>query len=133
MKKILQNILLIDDDEINNFITIEFIRTMKENVNCHCANDGKEAFTYLKHCPETCFPDMIFVDLLMPCFDGFDFLGKYEKEFYEKYPHTLLFMLTSSLRERDSKRAESFSCLAGLMTKDALPKILTKTFEQHFL
>lgn len=131
MKRNIQNILLIDDDEINNFITLEFIRTIKKNVNCHCVNDGEEALTYLTHCPEANFPDMIFVDLLMPYFDGFDFLEEYEAKFYEQYPNTILFMLTSSLRERDSIRAERFACLTALMVKDDLHTLLQKVFPQY--
>ncbi len=133
MKRTLQNILLIDDDEINNFIIIEFVRTMKENIHFHCTNDGEDALAYLKNCSKASFPDMIFVDLLMPYFDGFTFLEEYEKEFYEKYPNTVLFMITSSLRERDSKNARNFSCLTALTTKDDVPALLKTAFEQSFL
>jgi hypothetical protein len=41
-------------------------------------------------------------------------------------------MLTSSLRESDSTRAERFACLTGLMAKDDLHTLLKKVFEQYF-
>lgn len=128
MIKNIQNILLIDDDEINNLITREFIRAMKKNVDCHCVENGKTALIYLEQCTKAQFPDMIFVDLLMPYFDGFDFLEVYEAEFYGQYPQTMLIMLTSSLRKSDSMRAGNYACLTELVAKDALHKFLKKVF-----
>ena len=132
MKKKIKNILLIDDDEINHFIIREFIKELNNRAKCHCVDDVEDALTYLRNCTVGCFPDMIFVDLLMPRLNGFDFLEVYEAEFNKKYPQTKLILLTSSLREMDSIRAESFTCLTDFITKDAIAKTLTIIFEKYY-
>lgn len=131
MKKNIKNILLIDDDQINNFIIKEFIKELDNRVRCHCINDVEEAITYLGNCTFAHFPDVILVDLLMPRYNGFDFLEVYEAEFYRKYPQTKLIMLTSSLRESDSSKAENFVCLTDFIAKDNVHKILTIIFKQY--
>lgn len=132
MKKKIKNILLVDDDEINHFLVRELIKELNNQANCHCVDNVEDALIYLRNCILDCFPDMIFVDLLMPRLNGFDFLEVYEAEFNKKYPQTKLIMLTSSLREMDGIRAESFVCLTDFITKDAIAKTLTILFEKYY-
>ncbi len=111
-------ILLIDDDEINNF-TVDAILKQVDFINKYVIKDnGWDALGYLQSVEATDdFPDLIFVDINMPEMDGFEFIERYEAVFWVNHQHTKIKMLSSSMSEKDRSKALNFSCVSDYVFK----------------
>jgi CheY-like chemotaxis protein len=92
----LRGILLVDDDEVTNFINSELIEELKVTEYLHICENGKEALQYLKkaHNGDAIVPDLIFLDLNMPEMNGTEFLEAYKNEFRDT--DTIIVMLSTS-------------------------------------
>lgn len=71
-RKVLDSILIIEDDEIHCLILYSLIHNM--NINCEiiCAQNGKDGLDIISQRGK--IPDLVLVDLLMPVMDGYEFL-----------------------------------------------------------
>lgn len=101
----IQEILLIDDNDIDNFInkkmvTIEHIAEMVT-----VKNSPIDALDYLKN-KENKFPELIFLDIKMPKMNGFGFLEEFSKFTDDKKEKCAIVMLTSSYNHADIEAAE---------------------------
>jgi len=70
-------ILLVDNDSINNYLSCLALRSKYGNVNIIIKRDGKDALNYLRICSAsdiTSMPDLIILDTMMPIMDGFELL-----------------------------------------------------------
>jgi CheY-like chemotaxis protein len=81
-------ILLVDDENISNFITEKVLKSYGEVRMVTAVTDGKQGVNYLKH---QCFgqdiyacPDLILLDLNMPYYDGMELLKNYSTIGMEK-------------------------------------------------
>ncbi|ASV32170.1 response regulator [Maribacter cobaltidurans] len=103
-------VLLIEDDETTNFI--HKIALRKEGLEeVHEVLNGLDAFHFLeKDCP-----DLIFLDINMPIMDGWEFLQ--EKESRSLCQGAKIAMLTSSNRNEDRERAESYPSVIAYLEK----------------
>src|SRR5882762_2086573 len=107
MKKKLDCILLIDDDEPTNYYNSLIIEETGYADHVHVVQSGKKALEYLansahlpKHGDSCPGPDLIFLDVNMPAMNGWEFLDKYRKlEKHEVRP--VVVMLTTSLFPED--------------------------------
>jgi CheY-like chemotaxis protein len=104
--QMVKNVLLIDDNEINNVMHAELIKSSGFASNVIVKQSGLEALKYLgEEVTEATIPDVIFLDIRMPLMDGFGFL-----EEFKNLPHSVsgkskIVILTSSLEETDHKKA----------------------------
>ncbi|MEM7653630.1 MAG: response regulator [Pseudomonadota bacterium] len=65
----------------------------------------------------TMFPDVIFLDIMMPIKNGFDFLAEATEEHGDAFTSRVVIMLTSSLNPADRARAEGFGAVKGFLSK----------------
>ena len=119
MKRI-DSILLVDDDEICNFISTTLLKHLHIAENIHSATNGKEALRLLKKNAVintlTIFPEVIFLDLNMPVMDGFDFLEQLNKTMPAYASVCKIFILTSSESPLDIDRCRRYE-IAGYISK----------------
>lgn len=108
MKK--KHILLIDDNETDNFISNYFVEKSKIAEKITVKGSALEAMEYLEKLKGNSeeFPDFIFLDLSMPKMDGFDFLDQ-----FMKFPEAInnkcsVAILTSSNDKEDIARASQY-------------------------
>lgn len=104
----LKCIMLVDDNDADNFIH----RMIIEASNCTElvveVFNGAQALAYLKEHQNTeKYPDLIFLDINMPLMDGWEFIDAYEAENLEDTAPAIIVMLTTSLNPDDAKRAKS--------------------------
>ncbi len=111
-------VLVIDDDEINNF-TVDAILSRTDFVNEYEIKDsGWNALAFLKEAETSqTYPDLIFVDINMPEMDGYEFLERYEYQFWQQHPASRVYMLSSSISEADKEKALSYRCIHEYITK----------------
>ncbi|WKN41978.1 response regulator [Tunicatimonas pelagia] len=119
-------VLLIDDDEINNF-TVEAVLGKVDFIKSYeIKESGWEALDYLRKCEEeNHFPDLIFVDINMPEMDGHEFIERYEEAFWNKHPTTKISMLSSSISESDRKKSMAYSSVSEYAFKPLTKEKLT--------
>lgn len=118
-----KSILIIDDDEINNFIIRKRINSLGSSFATKYLLSGESALSYLQDCvtSQRNLPNVVLVDIQMPGMDGFEFLEEFEKRFKEQLNETSLYVLSASANPNDKERAATYKCVKGYFTKPALP------------
>jgi len=113
------HILLIDDNDIDNFITHHIIAKAEIAEKITIKNSAIEALEYLRTIKDDYdqFPDLIFLDVAMPLMDGFGFLNEVIK--FPKIIENQCFvaMLTSSNNQSDIDRAMQYPVVKKYFNK----------------
>ena len=103
-----KNVLLIDDNEIDNFINERIIATSFFAQNIIVKKSAQDALVYLKEIDEVGqLPDIIFLDLNMPVMDGFGFLEEFARLDEKIKKHCKVVVLSSSISPEDIDRASA--------------------------
>ncbi len=123
-------LLLIDDDEIASFLVGKLAKKNPLIDGFVVQENGLDAINYLHSLQKIEFPSVILVDLDMPVMNGYEFLQFYQNTFWEKYPHTKVIMVTSSLRRLDWEKALEYKCLEDCIYKPIDQDFLTEIFEK---
>ena len=103
-----KKILLVDDDEIFNFISTKTLQKLGLAQDIHCALNGQDALTlindYFAH--SRSMPDIILLDLNMPVLDGFGFIEAIKKMNLAGLDKVKIIVITSSQSPRDIERVK---------------------------
>ncbi len=88
--------MVVDDDEITNFIIKKLTRLSDFFYEPIIRQNGRLALDYLleAHSRQN-FPEIIILDLRMPVLDGFGFLKEYQDIWAKIYSHTKIFIFSS--------------------------------------
>lgn len=136
----LKNILLVDDDEITNYINSDLIKSLEIAENITIANNGREALDYLiqahkNPAPEGfSVPGLIFLDINMPVMNGFQFLEDYYYLLGDKKLSTIVTMLTTSLiKEEVSRALDMVHVVKGYIEKPLTKEIVMEIYSNHLL
>ncbi|MEY3343235.1 MAG: hypothetical protein RL090_919 [Bacteroidota bacterium] len=116
----MRTILLIDDDQIFNFISSEMILETDPDTRIITYLSSPEALQYLKDLldQEQPLPDILFLDIRMPEMTGFELLDKLLQAYpIEAIKKMRIFMLTSSLDENDNQKAADNPLIEGYLGK----------------
>jgi CheY-like chemotaxis protein len=95
----MNKILLIDDDEDDQFMFKEVIESINPTLQCETATNGKIALDKLK--VSASLPDIIFLDLNMPVMNGLEFLIQIKKENVLSKIPVCIFTTSSILRDKE--------------------------------
>lgn len=119
MRKKLNRVLLVDDDDDANHIQERLIKKHGFAENIDKVWNGIEALEYLNKCIEgqQPLPEIIFLDLNMPKMDGWAFLDKYNLLSNEVKRKIELIILTSSINPDDAERARRTPEVKGYKNK----------------
>jgi CheY-like chemotaxis protein len=139
MKKKLECILLIDDDEPTNYYNSLIIEEIGCADQVRIAQSGKKALEYLANSAratkqgESCpAPDLIFLDINMPAMNGWEFLERYRKlKNHETRP--VMVMLTTSLFPEDVLKAKEAPEISCFESKPLTPETLYKIVDRYFV
>ncbi len=114
-------IVLIDDDPISTFVTEKLI---SKNVNQPCqfykylsAKTALDEIYDLK-------PNYLFLDLNMPEMNGWDFLDNFDT----KKNKAEVYILSSSVDERDIRKASTYQIVKDYLSKPLIKKSIKSIF-----
>ncbi|MEZ4825502.1 MAG: response regulator [Bacteroidia bacterium] len=134
MKQKLNCILLIDDDEDDNFIHQMVIRKADVAHKIVIRENGLDALEYLQTLENGKYPqpDLIFLDINMPRMNGWEFLAEYQKLESVQQGKVMVVMLTTSLNPNDENRAKSNPYINKFLTKPLTRDRLLEIIDQRF-
>ena len=127
-------VMLVDDNETDNFISKRIIEITKFSNNVIVKNSGKSALDYLvenKESPDA-IPDIIFLDINMPIVDGFVFLYEYEKFSNSVKDKCRVIILSSSDNKRDIDKIVNNDFVIKFVTKPLTEKTLEEIKELEY-
>jgi CheY-like chemotaxis protein len=132
--KLLQKVLLIDDDEVTNFLNEDIIREMDFAEEVIVARNGKEALSHIEQAwnPATevkTADRLILLDINMPVMDGFEFLHRFSA--MPARQGCKIVILTTSDNYRDMQKAEKYSIEGYInkpLSKEKIDTILSELF-----
>lgn len=116
-----QRIVFIDDNVSNNRYSDIVIKLDELPFEPAFFTRPEEAMLYLQQCHNgkngTPFPDIIMIDLNMPKMHGFEFVDAYMSDFAAQHPGTRLYILSTTRRSEDEKKALLYEAVGGFYEK----------------
>lgn len=115
----MKHFLLVDDDEISNFIHKRVILSADPDAMVTEIQSSVQAIAFLNERVRTgeTLPDFLFIDINMPELNGFDILQEIQNTMNAHLSGMKVYMVSSSLYDRDKERAHQFSFVNGFIEK----------------
>ena len=110
---------IVDDDDIFKFTTSVLLKKTDLVNKIIVFSNGLKAINFLKDemGNKENIPDVLFLDINMPVMDGWEFLEEYLL-IKPMMPKTVvIYMVSSSVDEKDILKAKSISALSGYLVK----------------
>ena len=114
------SVLLVDDDEINNFISIKLIKKALLNTDIMACLNGKFAIDQLVELQNedpAKLPDYILLDINMPIMNGWEFLDEYKRLNIDPLGKSKIFIISSSVFSNDINKARSYPVVKDFISK----------------
>ncbi len=133
----LKCILLIDDDQITNFINKKILDNIDAAEHVFAVESGEEALEYLTATgryegQQLSKPDLILLDINMPGIDGFEFIEKYKTLSGEQKGDVVVVMLTKSVFPHNEVRATSMSEISDFKYKPLTEELARELVASYF-
>ena len=126
------SVLLVDDDEINNFISIKLIKKALLNTEIMACLNGKYAIEQLsdiqKKDPNK-LPDYILLDINMPIMNGWEFLDEYKRLNLDPLGKSKIYIISSSVFSNDINKARSYPLVKDFISKPLNVEKIRELFE----
>ena len=134
MSNELRCIMLVDDNEDDNFFHEREIKKVGLTTVIVAKNTGMDALEYLKskQGQENHHPDLIFLDINMPGMNGWDFLEQYNLLDKEVQSHAIIIMLTTCENPDNIKRTKSWSFVSDYIVKPLTKEIMEDIIRKYF-
>ncbi len=130
-----KEVLIIDDDEINNFVCSKIINQAGFAEKVQTSLGAREALDLLESKVNDLnddLPDLILLDINMPIMSGWDFLEYYKPLLANSNKNTILMMLSSSVYEEDVSKANAYKEVSGYIAKPLRKEKLEEIAEKFF-
>jgi CheY-like chemotaxis protein len=126
VEKRLEMVMLVDDDPTDNFIAKRILQVSGFAKEVIVKGSVSEALEYLKNnaVSEETLPEIIFLDINMPLYGGFDFLEEFEKLNVLVKRKSKIIILSSSDNKKDIER---------IIANDYVIKFITKPISEEAL
>lgn len=111
---ILGKVLLVDDDEVSNFISKQLLQEMHAARQVFSETEVSKALELVEREP----PDVVLLDINMPVSDGFEFLDSLSQlQEFKGAALPSVVMLTSSASSIHKARARQYPMVKGYLSK----------------
>ena len=113
----MKSVCIVDDDSIYVMLAKRLISLNRLSDDVCEFSEGREAFQGLKQRIDKGehLPDVIFLDVNMPIWDGWDFLDEFSKLEISKRPE--IYIVTSSTHSLDLEKAATYPIVSRCLTK----------------
>jgi CheY-like chemotaxis protein len=126
----MKRFLLIDDDDIICIVHPAIIRQALPDSEVEIIKSSQEALSFIHEMRENNYPapDAIFLDINMPELSGFGMLEKLDISDKIYLENTKIYMLSSSVDERDIERVKANPIIADFVGKPLTIDFLKQNF-----
>ncbi|MFK8037942.1 MAG: response regulator [Crocinitomicaceae bacterium] len=133
MKKI-EKVVLVDDNETTNFYNEDVLEETDLFEEIIVLSSGNEALDYFSNINDTGqkLPEVMFLDINMPDYNGFEVLETLEEMFEERIDAMKVCMLTTSNHKRDLEKFDKFLNAVDYINKPLLAGRILEVIEKHF-
>lgn len=135
MKQRLNLVLLIDDNEADNYLHSLVIKEAGLADHIVIKQDGEAALKYLEQTDagaHSGLPQLLFLDINMPRMNGWEFLEAFDQLPEPKKEDMVIIMLTTSIHDDDSQRALENPNVSAYLNKPLSTKYLEEIISQYF-
>ena len=139
MKKKLNCILLIEDNEFTNIFNQKLIKNLDITEQVCVTESGKEGLDFLLNkgkfegngmiCPN---PDIIFLDINMPGMNGWEFIEEFKEIKKGKPISSKIVMLTTSPNPDDEQKAKLITEIIAFKRKPLTKVIVNEIIMEYF-
>lgn len=129
---VVNRVMIIDDDEINNFICVKNLKDSGFSDEASFCLRGKDGLEELKNAGPDEIPDVIFLDINMPLMNAWEFLEEYNKLASSFEKEVKLFILSSSVYKRDIAKSSEYANVTDYIIKPLNKATLDKVRATHF-
>lgn len=113
----MKRIFLVDDDEIINHVHSMVIQRIDPSIEIPLFRSGSQFVDAVAGSDSFSFPNIIFLDIRMPEKNGFDVLDFLMESYQERLSETAIYVLSSTLDERDLNKSVSYPIVTKFMSK----------------
>ena len=134
MKKKLRSILLIDDHTPTNYLHEMLLKEAKcahQIVTTYSSDKALDFFRYLQ-LQKRSFPELVFLDINMPGWDGLDFLEMVTTFFPEIKTNTKIVVLTSDEDPNKHRQLRDNQLIMTIKSKPLTEDIIENVLQQYF-
>jgi CheY-like chemotaxis protein len=132
----LAKVLLVDDDQIINFLHTQLLRRFLVVEQLLVAHNGVEALqTLAQTCAEadpSAEPILVLLDLHMPVMNGLQFLEAYQQHPLAQTGRVVIVVLTTAEYSRDLARIRALAPTADILTKPLTQEKVETILHRHF-
>jgi CheY-like chemotaxis protein len=118
------NVLLVDDNPMDNMVNSQLITQSGFAKKSNCFESAKETLEFLRSADVSELPEIIFLDIIMPGMDGFQFLEEFEKLDASIRTRCRIVLLSSSDSFKDLNRANKNRLVKKFLNKPLTVEML---------
>ena len=121
----IRTFIIVDDDPVNNAITRIAIKRVLGEVNTKIFTVPEEGLVFIQtEYAKIVKPTILFLDINMPTMTGWEFLEEYDKFSEEIKKQITIYILSSSVDQRDMGKATTDQRIKGFISKPVKPEVI---------
>ena len=118
-------VMLVDDNPLDNLINSQLIGNAGFALKIDKHENAKDTLEFLRNASDDELPELIFLDIIMPGMDGFQFLDEFEKLNENVLKKCKIILLSTSDSFKDLNRANKNRLVKKFLNKPLTLEMLS--------